>query len=541
MSHPAKTRTDALDTARKAFAMVFLVTGCSLNHAVNFRSDGGPLADGATLIDAADTAVPDVVADASDVQDVTDATRDVTADAPADVTDVPVVDVPVVDVPVVDVPVVDVPVVDVPVVDVPVVDVPVVDVPVVDVSVDVPVVDVPPIDVPIVDVPPIDVPVVDVPVADTSPDVPVVDVPVADVPVDSPPVLVPITPTDRCADAPAMRADIGTWLYDGTTQGSSFRDDSRGRCNLEGTNRSDVVYSLTLPETRRVTLTVTSTRTDRVYNPVLYVSRGCDGRVVNADGSRELEVACVDDVAGSYNPTMSLVLPAGNYRIFVDGDDLGGGMPAGEGPFRLTARIDAAPTRGRVEVVPSGACPTWPVAATAIANTLGDDVVSAVLTLPFPLRWYGADVTRYAVSSNGYVQLSPPSMPGSEFVNQAVPGTVSPNGVLAPWWDDLVTDTAFTGRVESAVFGSAPNRVFAIRWNDASRYADPATRLTFEARLYETSSTVEFHYCRTFGVLPYSLSSATIGVESLDGTDGVAYALDENRLVANQILRFTQP
>lgn len=345
--------------------------------------------------------------------------------------------------------------------------------------------------------------------------------------------------TSVCSSAPALRNDLGAWVYTGNTAAGGLHDYSRGGCNVGGTDQNELVYSLSLSDTRRVFLAVESTQGGRGYNPVLYVSRTCDPRTSRVDGTREQEVACVDDVGSSRNPSMNLVLPAGTYRVFVDGDDLGGSLPDGKGSFRLLVRIEEPDTRGRVEVVASGACPTWSTAPSAVPSTAGDDTVSGVLTMPFVMRWYGAEVSTYAVSSNGIVMLNP-SPPSAEWRNQAVPGSVAPNGVLAPWWDDLITDSIGAGGVTSAVMGASPSRVFAVRWNNVSRYNDALTRATFEARLYETTNVVEFHYCG-FSSVGATLDRATIGVESVDGLDGVIYALNQNLVRAGQILRFTPP
>lgn len=163
---------------------------------------------------------------------------------------------------------------------------------------------------------------------------------------------------------------------------------------------------------------------------------------------------------------------------------------------------------------------------TSLAPSAGwsDDSVTAITALPtdFAFSLVGDRQTHYAVSSNGFVHLFPNAMgsPLSTFSNQLMPSATTPNGVVAPLWDDLVPNM---GTVRSAVLGTAPNRRFVVGWNNWGLIGESGVVLTFQAKLFETTNVVEFHYCSAMGTTtPRSRgASASIGVENNAGTAGV--------------------
>ncbi|MGE0788166.1 MAG: DUF4215 domain-containing protein [Sandaracinaceae bacterium] len=160
----------------------------------------------------------------------------------------------------------------------------------------------------------------------------------------------------------------------------------------------------------------------------------------------------------------------------------------------------------------------------------GDEAVSARIALPFPISVYGSTMTHYMASSNGFIGLFPSDAGSisSTFTNATtVPSTSTPNGYLAPFWDDLDLDAP---GLLSGVTGTAPNRVFTIEWN-AHTYAATSTTpsgtgLQIQLQLHETGE-VEFHYCAGGGdVDRASGSSATLATESLNGRRGLAISIN---------------
>jgi hypothetical protein len=352
-----------------------------------------------------------------------------------------------------------------------------------------------------------------------------------------PDVVIPtVTPDDLCQNTPTMflSSAVGRNVYEGTTNATGpigLGRNYAGSCNRRDTNMGeDVVYALRLDRTLRVSLLLESV--DSRWDPALYITQDCTLIGDSLPGAFEHEIACMDDRPdGDRNPRFSVVLPTGDYRIVVDG-------ASSSGRYRLTLDITEPEAPAAVEVIESGACPM--VTSFRDIGPREDDGRSSDQTIPFPFVWYGASFTRLVASTNGFVQLVPPNLSASYWNNQAMPSTTAPNAVLAPWWDDLVTDRISTSNVRIGVVGATPNRAYVVQWRDASKIDDNATLYTFEVRLMETTNVVEFHYCMmNFATSARARTSATIGVESGDGLRGATYLLNADPgAIQGKILRF---
>lgn len=157
-----------------------------------------------------------------------------------------------------------------------------------------------------------------------------------------------------------------------------------------------------------------------------------------------------------------------------------------------------------------------------------DDTATEPAALPFAMRLFSASPTHYAACSNGFVQLftSESAEPSIADVNAAMPSNRDPNGVVAPFWDDL-TPLDETTDVRVATIGAIPRRRFVVQWSNWQVIGDTESRLTFQAKLFEGTGVIEYHYCSATPARTLPLgASATIGVESLDGTAGVTVAFN---------------
>jgi hypothetical protein len=165
---------------------------------------------------------------------------------------------------------------------------------------------------------------------------------------------------------------------------------------------------------------------------------------------------------------------------------------------------------------------------------LSDEVLSSAIDIGFGFPFYGQNFTAAYIDDNGYVQVGNPTY-GGTYNNVAIPNSATPNGIIAPFWDDL--DTGY-GTVRHKLFGSAPNRYWAVEWTDVPRYYSASDIVNIQAILYE-SGEIRFQY----GALSGENSdgrSATIGVESPAGTNGVQYAYDRVGAVTNgQVIVFS--
>lgn len=175
---------------------------------------------------------------------------------------------------------------------------------------------------------------------------------------------------------------------------------------------------------------------------------------------------------------------------------------------------------------------------------LADNAASPIAALPFGFNHFGSAVGFYSVTSNGFVQLWPSSSgaPSSLALNEAIPSSASPNGLVAPFWDDLVV---VFSNLRVATFGAAPNRRFVVQWGHWGANGNPNVRLSFQAKLFETTNVIEFHYCAMEAAAALDIaratgSSATIGLENAGGTVGVQHSFNTPASVqTGTLLRFT--
>ncbi len=189
----------------------------------------------------------------------------------------------------------------------------------------------------------------------------------------------------------------------------------------------------------------------------------------------------------------------------------------------------------------SGGSYSWVTPSSKDSLALGNDGVSAALTLPFLFKFYGETYTQVYIGANGLMGFNSNQLSAS--LNTALPDPASPNNILCPFWDDLNAIPATT--IDSGAVGVAPQRRFVVSWNGVSTVGARPTPLTFQVVLEETSNRILFQYQ---DVAPTSKStsaagkSATIGVEHSSGLIAAQYSFNGGRLLTNsQTLVFTPP
>ncbi|MFZ9126963.1 MAG: S8 family serine peptidase, partial [Steroidobacteraceae bacterium] len=156
------------------------------------------------------------------------------------------------------------------------------------------------------------------------------------------------------------------------------------------------------------------------------------------------------------------------------------------------------------------------------AVTLGDDA-SANYYLPFNFPFYGealvANSDTFAVSSNGFLMLGG-SSGATSYSNVDIPTAATPNGFVAPWWDDF--NPSAGGTVRTFFTGSAPSRRLVVSWEGVPHFSLAGSTYSFQAVLEEATGDIVLNYQDvTGGSSTYDRgASATVGVESPDGAHG---------------------
>ena len=179
------------------------------------------------------------------------------------------------------------------------------------------------------------------------------------------------------------------------------------------------------------------------------------------------------------------------------------------------------------------------------------------ITLPFKFTLFtrtfleGSPVN---ISSNGWISFTPSVPPTSEWENESLPGktvrhsdgTVGsmPANLIAPFFNDLVVGQSDSG-VFTRLLGSAPDRRLIVEWKNFSVYDDDeqdpqpdyATRLTFQAVLYEGSNDIAFLYRKLQGPLTQG-ESATIGLQNDRRDRAIQFGFNRPRLSEGRSLFF---
>jgi hypothetical protein len=137
-----------------------------------------------------------------------------------------------------------------------------------------------------------------------------------------------------------------------------------------------------------------------------------------------------------------------------------------------------------------------------------------VLPLGFTFNFFGNPKTTVGVASNGYLTFGTSL---TDFTNDPIPNTATPNDLIAPLWDDF--NPALGGEVYAGTFGMAPNRAFVASWVGVPQFANSDSN-TFQAILFENSGRISYRY---LGFSPPSFAGdITVGVENATGTAGTS-------------------
>ncbi len=131
------------------------------------------------------------------------------------------------------------------------------------------------------------------------------------------------------------------------------------------------------------------------------------------------------------------------------------------------------------------------VSSTTLLAAGLDDIPGTVANIGFTFYFMGQAYSQFSINDNGNMRLGSTGIQGG--TPYSIPNTTVP--LLNPFGNDMRVGT--DGRVAFKVVGSAPNRVLVVQWSKVMiRFLAPANPGTasFEARLYETSNTIEYVY-----------------------------------------------
>ncbi|MFO0628786.1 MAG: hypothetical protein U0325_24640, partial [Polyangiales bacterium] len=297
---------------------------------------------------------------------------------------------------------------------------------------------------------------------------------------------------------------------------------------------TEVFYSLDVPAATRIALRAAPT-SGGTWRPRIRAIANCAATTCLGSSTS----VTMDGGEATLNLDNTSLLPTSVLVSVASATDMSGG------PFSLTATASALMGASAYALTTIPAMCDDVAMGTTVAPMGGwtDDSTSAIAALPFTVRFFGTDTTHVSVTSNGYAQLwtSMTGTPSTSFSNLAFPNTGAPNNLVAPYWDDLIP-VAMSSVVRTQALGTAPNRRFVVEWRDWQHISGAATdRLTFQAKLFETTGVVEFHYCSMMPANDTNTGgSTTIGLEDAMGMSGAMISFNTpNRAATGTGYRLT--
>jgi hypothetical protein len=166
-------------------------------------------------------------------------------------------------------------------------------------------------------------------------------------------------------------------------------------------------------------------------------------------------------------------------------------------------------------------------------------------TIDFPTGFHfdfgGQSFSDVTIGDNGYLTFGSGngSLPDNFLIPAADPNPDGLPGLLiAPFWDDLSPSNGIAN-IYAFLVNTAPYPEFVVEWSQLGIQANSdTTSVTFEVVLRETSNQILFQY-RDLNGPQSDGSSATIGIQYNNGTEGQQYAYNQvGALKAGQAIRF---
>jgi len=177
---------------------------------------------------------------------------------------------------------------------------------------------------------------------------------------------------------------------------------------------------------------------------------------------------------------------------------------------------------------PGGPVYNWvDISTTGTSVTLSDDGETN-LTLPFQFEYYGVSSNLIRLGSNGGI-LFGATAGDVPVTNELMPSTVTPNAIIAPFWDDL--NPAVSGNIYYQDMGDGR---FVITWNALPHYATTGTGTYTFQLILQAGGAITFQYKTMVGP---TLDSATIGIENQTASTGLQVVRNANYVHDNLAIR----
>jgi hypothetical protein len=176
---------------------------------------------------------------------------------------------------------------------------------------------------------------------------------------------------------------------------------------------------------------------------------------------------------------------------------------------------------------------------------LWDDQYSSVIPIGFSFDFYGVTYDSCVISSNSYITFDQSLANGYSAwqINAPVPSPFLQdsinshpiNAIMAPWHDVNPSGVFYDdegeiiyevneGNIHYGVYGSAPNRVFVVRWEENPMYGGTSwvgcdDLFSSNIYLFETTNTIETHILEKPATCTWNSTAAVHGIIDADATN----------------------
>ncbi len=162
--------------------------------------------------------------------------------------------------------------------------------------------------------------------------------------------------------------------------------------------------------------------------------------------------------------------------------------------------------------------PYAPLSGTGTTVSLSDDQVSSALSIGFNFNFYGNIYSTFYISSNGFISFGPSA--NGCCAGQLLPGTSTPNNLIALGWNDL-NPGVNASNINYFTTGISPNQKLVVSYT-TNHYGGTAYPFIFQAILSEGSNEIEIHTTSITNASAFDPAGYTTqGIENADGTKAV--------------------
>ncbi len=180
----------------------------------------------------------------------------------------------------------------------------------------------------------------------------------------------------------------------------------------------------------------------------------------------------------------------------------------------LAVLTAAAPALAQVPVFSQSSQTYVPLSGGTNVFTSYVDDGSLLVPLQFSFPYFGQNYNSVLIQSNGFISFDTTVCTSGCFSSSAIPGTSTPNNMIAAWWDDLVYDPATVGSQVRYVSTASD---FTVEY---AGYEDLSNTYVINMQIKITAGgTIFVHYGPKTG----TGGSASAGFESAGGTQGASF------------------